>query len=155
MNILEIWNKISPLPFGSRIFSFVLGRMVPYTATICPHILSMEAGSVRVQMKDKRRVRNHLKSIHAIALMNLGEVTSGLAVLSGVPKGMRSIITHLEIDFIKKARGTLTAKAAFKLPPGDTGLERKSYDVKAQIENEEGEIVAEVKAVWLVGPDKS
>lgn len=151
--LFELWQKLSPLPFGKKIFSFLLSRKVPYTGTICPQVILMERGKVHVQMKDRRRVRNHLNSVHAIALMNLGEVSTGLAVLSTLPKTARSIITHLEIDFLKKARGTLTAKADFALTDPNLA-QNKNYEVEASIYNEQSEVVAKIKAHWLIGPSQ-
>jgi len=115
-------------------------------------IEALEPGRAVVTMKDRRRVRNHLHSIHAVALMNMGEAASGLAVVSRIPANARAIITHLEIDFLKKARGTLTAVGEFKenLP---SPLVKTSFEVQAIITNAAGEAVAKVTAHWLVdGP---
>lgn len=67
----KAWSVLSPLPFGKTIFSVAIGVFVPYTGTIRPRVEELRPGYARVAIKDKRIVRNHLKSVHAIALMNL------------------------------------------------------------------------------------
>ncbi len=100
-------------------------------------------------MRDRKKVRNHLQSIHAIALINLGEIATGLAVLSTIPRNMRGIVLGLEAEYVKKARGKLVAIADFKLPSEIDG----STPVKASAElvDEAGEVVARVHACWLLG----
>jgi len=149
--ILSLWKTLHQYPLGRFIFNMGLRFKVPYTATIRPWVVEMSEGFVRVQMKDRRRVRNHLQSIHAIALMNLGEASTGLAVLSALPENTRAIITHLEIDFLKKARGKLEASARYaEKVQGLT--ENRTTEVEAQIRNENNEVVARVKARWMIGP---
>lgn len=148
-NIPALWNRLQRLPGGRRLFSIVLGRMAPYTGSISPRVLELREGYARVAMTDRRRVRNHLSSVHAIALMNLAEVTSGLALMYGLPADSRAILTGLSIEYTKKARGTLTAEAAVKVPRTS---ERQEYEFESVIRDAEGDVVATARARWLVGP---
>lgn len=148
--ILARWLSLSTKPFGTKIFSILLGRMARYTGTIGAHVRELRPGYCRVEMRDRPAVRNHLHSIHAIALMNLAEVSSGLATIVGLPADARSILTGLSIEYIKKARGTLVAEA--EAPVITELTERRELEIVATIRDRGGEVVATAKARWLVGP---
>ncbi len=150
--VQSAWDRFSRLPGGKRIFSFFLGRVAPYTGTIRPRVVEIRKGFARVQMKDRRGVRNHLNSIHAMALVNLGEVVTGVAMLYGLPDGARGIVTGFEIDYLKKARGLLTAECE---SPSVTSTVRAEYEVPGTIRDQAGDVVARVRAKWLIGPAKA
>lgn len=151
--ILTLWRRLEPLPFGTRIFSFVLGRMVPYTGTIRPRVLELEPGRVRAGMADRRRVRNHLDSVHAIALANLGELVTGLATITALGDGGRGIAVRFEVDYRKKARGRLVAECATEVP--EPVREPTDHVATGLIRDEAGDVVAEVRATWRLAPPAS
>lgn len=144
------WQRLSTTPWGRWLFSKVLAWLIPYTGTIDPRVLELKPGFARVCIKDRRIKRNHLNSIHALALANLGELTTGLCLHLALNEGDQAILTKLEVNYLKKARGVITAQA--ELAPGADVS--GAVPVTAQLCDSMGEQVAIVQAHWLVRHSK-
>ncbi|MEO7918860.1 MAG: hotdog fold domain-containing protein [Thermoanaerobaculia bacterium] len=142
------WNRLSPRPGGKWLFSKIFGTLIPYSGSVRPQILELGPGFARVAMADRRAVRNHLASVHAIALTNLAEMTTGLAMTFGLPDSARAILTQISIDYLKKARGTLVCECRCDPPSTDA---RTEFDVISEIRDAEGVVVARARARWLIG----
>ena len=147
--ILKWWSRLAPLPGGRWLFSVALGKLAPYSGSIGARVEEIRPGYARVNLRDRRRLRNHLHSLHAIALINLGELATGLAVLSTISGNMRGILLSIQADYLKKARGQLTAVAEFELSL--PLLEDSPCEVEAQLRDQSGETVTRVRATWLIG----
>jgi acyl-coenzyme A thioesterase PaaI-like protein len=64
-----------------------------------------------VSFADRKTVHNHLGSVHAIAMCNSAELAAGLATDCSVPKGMRWIPKSMTVNYVKIAKGRMTATA--------------------------------------------
>jgi acyl-coenzyme A thioesterase PaaI-like protein len=143
------WNRLSPLPGGKALFSIIIGQTAPYTGSIGARVEELRPGYARWSLKERRGLRNHLNSIHAVALVNLAEVTSGTAMLMSLPAGTRGIVTSLSTTFLKKARGSITAECSCSLPEVTSDTR---FDVHAELRDAGGDVVATATVTWLLSP---
>ncbi|MBR42899.1 MAG: DUF4442 domain-containing protein [Gemmatimonadetes bacterium] len=123
--------------------------MVPYTRSIRCTVVQFEPGYAEVLLHDRWRVRNHLRSVHAIALANLGELATGLSLIGGLSPRLRAILTGLDVRYTKKARGPLLAEARCTVPEIVSEVD---HAVEATIRDSDGDTVAIVTAHWLLSP---
>lgn len=143
------WDRLRNLPGGRAVFSRLVGEVAPYTGTLGAQVEDLREGYARLRLVQRRRITNHLNSVHAIALMNLGEMCTGVAVMYGMPDSMRGIPTKLEMEYFRKSRGVLIAECTCE--PVREG-ETYDYPVKATVRNEDGELCGEFTALWRISP---
>lgn len=147
--IKELWDRVHALPGGTRIFSRAIGLAAPYTSTIGAHVEVLRRGHAEVTLRDRKAVRNHIQCVHAIALANLAELAGNIALAYSLPDDGRFIVSGMEIEYLKKARGTITAAGE---PPIPRTSARAHYDVPVTLRDASGEEVAKVILHSLVGP---
>ena len=147
--LLSLWRRLSPWPGGHRLFGLILGWQVPYSGSVQPRVVVLEPGHVRIRIRERRRLRNHLSSIHALALANVGELASGLAMTTALPDTVRGIVTGIEVDYLKKGRGTITAESRCRVPEVRASTQHR---VEAELTDEAGDVVARIRVSWLLGP---
>ena len=145
------WQRFSNKPGGKWLFSRIIGFTVPYTGSIAANVVILEPGYGKITLRERRKVSNHLQSVHAIALANLSEMVTGLTLLNSLPDNARAILTSIQIQYHHKARGLLTAECVCEIPENNT---EREMQVSGEIKNEAGEVVATATATWRIGPEK-
>ena len=111
MKTIDIFKKFRLLPFGNKIFSFVLCQRAPYFGSISPTLQELRPSFASATIKNTRKVRNHLGTVHAIAMCNMDELVGGLMTEVSLPSSKRWIPAGMSVEYLKKAKSDLRAIA--------------------------------------------
>lgn len=147
--LLKLYRRMRRWPAGQWLFSRAVCFTAPYFGTISPRITVLEKGRCEATIPDRRRVHNHIGSVHAIALCNLAELCAGVMTDASLPPGMRWIPKGMTVSYLKRAQGRLRGVATPGIPmvTASAGYE---LPVAVEVLNTAGEPVftAEVR-MWL------
>jgi acyl-coenzyme A thioesterase PaaI-like protein len=100
-----------PGPIRTVVRSQVIGRVVPFVGTAGLVIEEMSPERVVVRVANKRRVQNHIRSVHAAAMTLIAETATGFVVGMNVPDDRVPVVKSLQVDFVKRSKGALRAEA--------------------------------------------
>lgn len=90
------------------ILSKAVCLMAPCFKTIRPWFAELRPGYGRITMKNRRAVRNHLNSAHAVAMCNLCELAGGTTLDVTLPSHLRWIPSGMEVEYLRIAKKDLT-----------------------------------------------
>ena len=152
MNALAAWNRMEGKPLGKTLFSRFVCFKAPYFASISPRFEELRHNFVRVSMKKRRGVTNHIGTVHAIAMCNLAELAAGTMTEVSIPASMRWLPKGMTVEYLKKSKGGVHATAT--LPEVTEGPGR---DVPAAVEikDDAGELVCRATITMWVSPRKA
>jgi acyl-coenzyme A thioesterase PaaI-like protein len=146
---LTLYARLAHKPLGKWLFAKLVCWRAPYFASIAPRIESLEPGRGVASIAHRRRVTNHIGTVHAIALCNLAEFIGGLACEVSIPPTMRWIPKGMDVRYLKRAVGRMraTATPAFAPHAADAGYE---LPFEVLVEDPQGEAVMRaVIAMWI------
>ena len=156
-SVLSLWNTLSRLPQGPRIFSFVFARKAPYFATVRPRFTVIEPHRAELVVRKRRRVHNHLGTVHAIALCNGLEAAMGALAEATIPADKRWIPKGMTVAYTARATSDVTCVAETDATQwtSDT-LPDEGGDVPVRVRGvrDDGEVVIEGEIRLWVTPRK-
>src|SRR5258708_29113392 len=92
---LKLFRLLGSSAAGRWTFTRLICFKAPYFSSIKPLIEELTPGRCVVRIYDRRRVRNHIGTVHAIAMCCAAELAGGLATDAAmaanqrwIPKGM-------------------------------------------------------------------
>ncbi len=107
--VIKLYEKTKNLPLGKRIFSYAIARKSPYFHSIAAQIEHIEHNKIEVSLRKRRKLHNHIKTVHAIAMCNLCEFAGGVLMEASIPKHRRWIPRGMSVKYLKKAETNLIA----------------------------------------------
>jgi len=133
--VLALHSKFQKWPFGKTLFSYLVARMAPYFLTIKPQVIDIKKNYIKVSMRKRPAVYNHLKTVHAIASCNLCEFAAGVLMEASIPNHRRWIPVGMQVSYLKKAKTDLTAICDFGNPDWDT-IDKQICEVSVKDKND-------------------
>lgn len=152
-SLLSLYQRITRWPGGHWLFSRAICLRAPYFATIAPHFVALESGRSEVRMRDRRRVHNHIGSVHAIALCNLAELSAGVMAEATLPPNARWIPKGMRVEYLQRAKGSMHAVATPVAPLGEVVAGRE-WPVQVEVTDPTGTPVFRAHITLWVSPRK-
>ena len=122
---------IDKLPSAWRVSirSFLLGKFIPFAGTASVRFEVLTKNECTVSIKNKKKVGNHIGTIHAAAMALAAETATGFVTGMNVPDSKILVIKTMELAYLKRTEGDL--KATAKLSEED--IQRIHEDEKGDI----------------------
>jgi acyl-coenzyme A thioesterase PaaI-like protein len=116
MDLNGLWKTTNGLPVvggvaGKKLFSMAFSQVAPYFATIGATVTVLEPNHVELKIRNRRKVHNHIGTVHAIALCNGLEMAMGALAEVTIPKDKRWIPKGMSIAYTAMANTDITCVA--------------------------------------------
>lgn len=148
---LALYRRLAPWPGGRWLYSRLICFRAPYFATIAPRFVALEPGRCELRIRDRRRVHNHLGTVHAIALCNLAELAAGMMTEATLPADLRWIPKGMTVEYLKKAVGTMHGVATPETAAPIAAVAHE-WPVRVEVMDGAGETVFRARVLMWVSP---
>lgn len=101
-----------PANLQATLISKVFGQVVPLVGTAGLVYDELTPERVVVSIRNRRRVQNHIKNVHAAAMALLAETATGFAVGINLPDDKLPLIKSLKVEYLKRSQGDMRAVAS-------------------------------------------
>ena len=145
-----MFRRLGATAPGRWLFSRLVCWRAPYFSSIRPIVEALTPGRCVVKLRDRRRVHNHIGTVHAIALCNAAELAGGLATDVTLPPALRWIPKGMSVRYLKKAQGTLHATAT--VAPIDATRGAHEIHALVEVRNTDDAVVFDADITMWVSP---
>ncbi len=146
--LLNIYRQITRLPQGDLIFSRLFTLKAPYFGTVKPRFVELRPNYAELTIRKRRRVHNHIKTVHVIAICNGLEAAMGALAEASIPRDKRWIPKGMEVSYTAKAVSDITCIAETD-PAAWTGAD-PDVPVRVRGVRDDGTVVVEgVIRLWV------
>lgn len=154
--IAEALEQIAALPeeMQNQAVNFAFSQAVPFVGTSKVHYEKVSAQEWIAHVPNEPEVQNHLKQVHAGAMMTLAESVAVTMMAISLPPDRLPLVKSLSAQFVRRSSGQIRAIARLT----DEQLQRIKNDPKGEVEiavdirDETGEIPAVITVIpaWTI-----
>ncbi|QEL55358.1 DUF4442 domain-containing protein [Chromobacterium paludis] len=151
----RIADKVGRLPVGWRrlVLSMMFGKIVPFLSTAGLRFEKVGHDSLTVSIRNRKKVQNHIRGVHAAAMALLAETSTGFVVGMNMPDDKLMLLKSMKVNYIKRSQGDMRAVATLTPQQIQSMYEQDKGEVlvEVQVTDESGEspIVCEMLWAWI------
>ena len=151
-------HKFDSLPAGLRtwIITYAFGGTVRFVRTAGVRFLELQEERAVLVLSNRRKVQNHIHTIHAAAVALLGETATGAVFGMTVPDDKIPLLKSMRLNYLKRSQGDLRAEATLpvELRVRIRSEEKGEVAIPVHITDESGAETVECEYVWAWRPKK-
>ncbi len=147
-NVMGLYTRVTRLPAGRTVFSVLFALKAPYFGTVRPRFTELRPNYAELTIRKRRRVQNHIGTVHVIAICNGLEAAMGALAEATVPQHKRWIPKGMSVDYTAKATSDITCVA--ETEAGQWTGDDPDLPVRVRGVREDGTVVVEgVIRLWV------
>jgi acyl-coenzyme A thioesterase PaaI-like protein len=147
-SVLELHDRLTRLPGGAALFSRAFALKAPYFGTVRPRFTVLRPNHVELVVRKRRRVLNHIGTVHVIAICNGLEAAMGALAEASIPADRRWIPKGMEVSYTARASSDITCIA--ETDPEQWTSGDPDLPVRVRGVREDGTVVVEgVIRLWV------
>jgi uncharacterized protein (TIGR00369 family) len=151
-------NVFQKFPESVRTFALskALGKVIKYAGTSGLRFEKVTANECIVVIPNRKKVQNHMGSVHAAAMGLLAETATGFMTGLTVPDNRIIVIKSMNLEYLKQATGDMTAVATFsdEQVAFIKNNEKADINVPVVITDEKGIETVKATMVWAWAPKR-
>tara|TARA_R110002012_G_scaffold180507_1_gene346326 strand:+ start:412 stop:915 length:504 start_codon:yes stop_codon:yes gene_type:complete len=129
-----------PAPISAFLMTKVFRHKVKLAGTTSIDVVATNGRQVEYRMKNRKKVQNHIGSVHAAAMALLAESATGFIVGINLPGDKLPLIKCMNLNYVKRATGDMKAIATLT-----------DEQIALLEEQEKGEVNVHVKVTDATG----
>lgn len=145
-----------PRGLRSLAITWVFGATVHFVRTAGVVFEDLQEDQAVLYLANRRKVQNHIGTVHAAAVALLGETATGAVFGMNVPDERIPLLKSMKLNYVKRSQGALKAEAHLS-PEWRTRIqseEKGEVAVPVKITDETGTETVECEYVWAWRPKK-
>jgi len=106
-------SKVNSAPAFCRswLLTTLFGRTIKFAGTAGIKVETLDFQQAKLRLANRKKVQNHIGSVHAAATALLGESASGFLLGMHVADDKIPLLKSMQIQYLKRSTGALTAQA--------------------------------------------
>jgi len=156
--LARIVGRLNQLPdfARSRALTLLFSKAVPFVGTVGIRVDHLSSERCQISLANRRRVRNHIGSVHAIASLLLAESATGFLVGMHVPDDRVPVIKTVRGDYVKRAAGDMQVTAWLTADQQRMIREQEKGETSVPVEVRDGEGKAPIliEMLWAWTPKR-